>query len=346
MGPRMRRVVLSRQPLSKLAALLFGAAMVCLFMDEHGAASALLVLGYAGLCSEFQKYTGRLQFLVMLLLGTAIGVVLDIRYELLPLTTSAMLLSVAATVLRQAFMSRFTYVRFLYTEPLLLAAAIVCQVLAMNATSFTWDQWLAPFVPIAGAAMLTAGYVQDGITIRRKNRFGYRLQVGQPAPPIELPDQEGVMVKLSDYRGHHPVLLVFVRGDWCPGCHMMLRTYERRREEFLRKGVHVLAIGPDAIAVNKDMVSRFGVGYKLLSDDEQRVSRQFGVVYNNPLIEQGAEYAQGIPLPASFLVDKAGIIRYVSRPDRVGEFLDPELIFGVLGTLPNDAQDAWRGKRA
>ena len=79
---------------------------------------------------------------------------------------------------------------------------------------------------------------------------------------------------------------------------------------------------------------------------EQRVSRQFGVVYNNPLLEHGLDYAQGIPLPASFLVDKKGVIRYVSRPDRVGEFLNPELIFGVLESMPDTASEAWVQKRA
>jgi peroxiredoxin len=104
--------------------------------------------------------------------------------------------------------------------------------------------------------------------------------------------------------------------------------------------VHVLAIGPDDISVNKDMVQRIGVKFRMLSDDKQAVSGRYGVVYSNPVIEAGLDYAEGIPLPASFLVDAQGIVRYVSRPDRVGEFLDPELIFGVLEQLPK-VEAAW-----
>jgi predicted small lipoprotein YifL len=63
---------------------------------------------------------------------------------------------------------------------------------------------------------------------------------------------------------------------------------------------------------------------------------------DSAMIEKmGVDYAAGIPLPASFLVDKDGLVRYVSRPDRVGEFLDPELIFKVLNEIPEPGQVAW-----
>ena len=50
-------------------------------------------------------------------------------------------------------------------------------------------------------------------------------------------------------------------------------------------------------------------------------------------VKESHKYQEGIPLPASFLVDKNGIVRYTSRPDRVGEFLDPSKIFPVLEKL-------------
>lgn len=334
------------QPFTKLACILAATATAFAFVEQSAVVPVLLCMAYGALCIEFRTHTGYVQFILMVLVGAAIGLSLDMRYGSAPLTTTATVLSALATVLRQAFMQRFTYVRYLLFEPVLMILAIGCQVAAMVSTAFTWDLWLLPFLPIVSAGVLVANYAYDGMVMKRRTQFGYRIQVGQPAPAIELPDQDGTLVQLAAYRDLHPVLLIFVRGDWCPGCHMMLRTYERNREVFLRKGVHVLAIGPDSIDVNKDMVERLGVGYKLLSDHEQRVSRQFGVVYNNPLLEHGLDYAQGIPLPASFLVDKKGVIRYVSRPDRVGEFLNPELIFGVLESMPDTASEAWVQKRA
>ena len=123
---------------------------------------------------------------------------------------------------------------------------------------------------------------------------------------------------------------------------MMLRTYERNHEKFKARGIHVLGIGPDSVDVNKDMVERIGVGYDLLSDHEQTASKQYGVLYANPAIAITVDYAQGVPLPASFLLDVDGIVRYVSRPDRVGEFLDPHLIFTVLDQLPQAQLPIWK----
>jgi hypothetical protein len=38
--------------------------------------------------------------------------------------------------------------------------------------------------------------------------------VGQPAPDFTLPDAAGRPVRLADYRGKKPVVLVFYRGYW------------------------------------------------------------------------------------------------------------------------------------
>ena len=40
------------------------------------------------------------------------------------------------------------------------------------------------------------------------------LVVGQPAPDFTLPDATGRPVRLADYRGQKPVVLVFYRGYW------------------------------------------------------------------------------------------------------------------------------------
>ena len=43
---------------------------------------------------------------------------------------------------------------------------------------------------------------------------GSTLVVGQPAPDFTLADAAGTPVRLSDYRGQKPVVLVFYRGYW------------------------------------------------------------------------------------------------------------------------------------
>lgn len=328
-------------PITSLGLLLAGLSPVFFALGTLEVGTVLLFLAYGFTLLEFKKYTSDFQFAMIVGCGTAMGIALDLVHGEWPFLTASLLLASSATVVRQAFMQRFTYVNLLWVDTGLSLMALGLYALAILGTPFTWDLWLPPLLPLGFATGLTFSYVQDAQHMRKRTRFGYRVQVGKPAPDFTLPDQDGRPIALSSYRGRHPVLLIFVRGDWCPGCHMMLRTYERSREQFLAKGVHVLGIGPDNIAVNRDMVQRIGVGYRMLSDNGQEVSSQYGVVYANPIIELGVDYAQGIPLPASFLVDRDGIVRYVSRPDRVGEFLDPALIFRALNELPPEGIPVW-----
>ncbi len=328
-------------PFTTLGLLLAVVSPVFLWLQFRLIGVVLLFIAYGFTLLEFKKYTSRFQFAMLLITGTAMGLVLDARSGAWPWFTMALLLASVATIVRQAYMHHFTYVNLLWVDTSVALLAGGCYVLAIYGRPFAWDSWLPPLLHLGAALGLTFSYVQDAAHIRKRTRFGYKVKPGTEAPAFELPDQEGAPVSLADYRGKHPVLLIFVRGDWCPGCHMMLRTYERKRAVFLEKGVHVLAIGPDDISVNKDMVQRIGVKFRMLSDDKQAVSGRYGVVYSNPVIEAGLDYAEGIPLPASFLVDAQGIVRYVSRPDRVGEFLDPELIFNVLDQMPKVAEPAW-----
>lgn len=304
---------------------------------------ALLLLAIAnGLGQlDFQKYTGRYQFALILASGLCLGAALDVYAGTELVFTALMLLCAVALIVRQIFMQRITLVKFLWLEVALMSLAWALFATVAVDGPFQWETIALPMIGLLPATGLAVSYALDGRAIRRQVSQGYRIKVGVSAPEFELPDQEGRPVRLSDYRGY-PVLLVFIRGDWCPGCHMMLRTYEKGRERFLEKGVHVLGIGPDSIDVNKDMMERLGVGYRMLSDAGQQLSSQYGVVYSNPALETMIRYEDGIPLPASFLVDQDGIVRYVSRPDRVGEYLDPSLIFGVLEEMPVVREQIWK----
>ena len=295
-----------------------------------------VLLAFAQCCAlkEFKSYTSRFQFGMIVVSGVALGIMLDFRTGFHGAATGAMLLSALAIVLRQAYLPVFTYVRFRLMEPVLIALAGVLLLGNWTDGMFSWQADILPLANFGSACFLSVSYLQDTAKMKQHARNGYKVRTGMPAPDVVLPDQDGNSVRLADYRGKHPVLLIFVRGDWCPGCHMMLRTYERNHEKFKARGIHVLGIGPDSVDVNRDMVERIGVGYKLLSDVGQQTSKRYGVVYDNQALELMVDYAEGIPLPASFLVDIDGVVRYVSRPDHIGEFLDPTLIFGVLDQLP------------
>ncbi|MCX7606095.1 MAG: peroxiredoxin family protein [Bacteroidia bacterium] len=281
---------------------------------------------------DFQRFTGGLQYVAAfvgnLLLATAlIPVWKGSTYPALGLMISLLLFAVALTV-RQKFMHVFTYTRLLWVEPLLLLVGIGLLILIGKATGI-WP-WPAFLAAIPGL-VISAGYIQDAPYIAEGAAQGYAVKVGDEAPDFELPSTRGNLVRLSQFFPKNPVLLLFVRGDWCPGCHMMLRTYERHKERFYAKHVVILGIGPDPLGVNQAMIERLGVSFQMLSDETFSVIRRYGNSYKNEFLQKTmAGYEAGVPLPAAYLIDKKGIVRYISSSEYVGEFLDPTTIFPVL----------------
>jgi len=204
---------------------------------------------------------------------------------------------------------------------------IACYVIG-NLQNDSWIGWAA-LAPVMGSVVFGV-FVSLLPAIRMKAKAKKdTMPAGTPAPDFELMSDDGELVRLSDLRGEI-VLLVFVRGDWCPGCHIMLRAYQKSRARFAERGVLVLAIGPDPQGINRGMVEDLGLEYRLLADDTLATAKRYGLL---GLTAPGVKYEEGFPLPASFLVDREGVIRFTSDPERVGGVLTPDRVFDVLAAL-------------
>lgn len=320
-------------PSTTVAVALDLAALFGFFYGFYLLAAFLALVGYFSSIKEISKYTSWYQFSMVYISSVLLGLSLDFILTDFPLLTMAMFLSAFGSIGRINYFCKFSYTGRSWFEPLLFFSSVSIYIFA-NVRNFDhWEGWLLPMPVILFTGILGWGIVKDKRQLLTKAMGGYKVKLGKPANDFELPDQNGELVKLSDFRNKRHLLLVFVRGDWCPGCHMMLRTYEKNNAAFQKKNIYVLAIGPDPVGVNREMVEKLGVEFKVLSDAKQRTAMDYGVQlkeYDNRFAEK---YEEGIPLPASFLIDKQGIVRYVSRPDKVGQFLNPSLIFPVVEQL-------------
>ncbi|HEU4716680.1 MAG TPA: peroxiredoxin family protein, partial [Bacteroidia bacterium] len=198
-----------------------------------------------------------------------------------------------------------------------------------------WRGWVLPAVPMLFMSFILRGVIPEVLFFQRrsKTKKDSPAETGKPAPDFSLPDIEGKPVKLSDFRGKNHVLLVFVRGDWCPTCHIMIRMYEQNREKFLAKDIVTIGISPESTETNRAMMERLGWKNMLLADTKKEVAYKYGILFRENEKEKEAETNDGHALPASFLVDRSGVMRYMSRSDRAGEFLSPALIFPVVENL-------------
>ena len=57
-------------------------------------------------------------------------------------------------------------------------------------------------------------------------RHQRHVEAGEIAPDFNLTDQHGRLVRLSEQVTYGPVILLFVRGSWCPFSALALRSYQ------------------------------------------------------------------------------------------------------------------------
>ncbi|HET6992091.1 MAG TPA: redoxin domain-containing protein [Bacteroidia bacterium] len=326
---------MNKKPIYTLTGLVLGAAAIPLLLVTHWqlASGISALAGYIIAMKDFSKFTSRLQFFTQVFTGLMTGIALEYPFQHFPFLLLTMFFVTMATFGRIMFFRFFGYTGKTWFEIGTLLLAIGCHIAGNMFAHSDVISWTLPAPALIFGTIFVWGIIKDKKQLLSNTMKGYRVAIGMPAPPFSLPDQDEKPVSLSDFHGERHLLLIFVRGDWCPGCHMMLRTYQKEAERFKSKNIFVLSIGPDPVGVNREMVERLNLDFKVLSDEGQKTAMMYGVQleeYDNAFAEK---YEEGIPLPASFLVDKTGVVRYVSRPDKVGEFLNPSLIFPIIDKL-------------
>lgn len=147
------------------------------------------------------------------------------------------------------------------------------------------------------------------------------LAAGAPAPDFALPNAQGNLVRLSDYRGQ-PVVLVFYPLDWSPACSDQLSLYQMELDEFRQRGAALLAISVDSLYSHGAWAMLRGLDFPLLSDFQPKgqVARQYGVYRDG----------DGFSERALFIVDGDGIIRYAHVSPQLHHIPDIYELFAAL----------------
>ncbi len=306
-------------------------AAVAFFLKYYIVAAFLCWPAFALNGMEITSYASVFQFINFRLHTVFLGFITDttLGETYYPFTIALFLTSFAGTF-RLEFFKPFGLTQYYWVEIMGIAGQYGVYLYANLQHPGDWRGWILPVFPMAFMTFIGYHIILDAIRLNKKGASKLNAESGQKAIDFSLPDNKGGMVKLSDYKDKNHVLLLFLRGDWCPSCHIMTRIYEKNREKFAEKNVVTLGISPDDSNVNAEMISRLGLQNILLTDSDQTVTKQYGGRF---FTSPRATYAEGIPLPASVLVDKSGIIRYVSSPGKANEFLDPSHIFPIVAAL-------------
>ena len=129
------------------------------------------------------------------------------------------------------------------------------------------------------------------------------LTINTQAPDFTLPDQDGKVHSLSDYKGRK-VILYFYPKDNTSGCTKQACSFGDLFPHFREKGVEILGVSKDSVASHKKFQEKFNLPFTLLSDTEKTVIHAYDVWKEKTLY---GKKSFGV-VRTTYLIDENGII--------------------------------------
>ena len=149
------------------------------------------------------------------------------------------------------------------------------------------------------------------------------LEVGTKAPDFTLPDQNGDIHTLEEYRGKK-VILYFYPKDNTAGCTKQACGFAERYPQFLEKGAVVLGVSKDSVKSHKNFETKYTLPFTLLSDPDRQAIEAYDVWKEK---KNYGKVSMGI-VRTTYLIDENGII--VKAMDKVKAADNPQQMLEAL----------------
>ena len=127
--------------------------------------------------------------------------------------------------------------------------------------------------------------------------------VGQPAPDFALRSLQGENVRLSEHFGE--VVLINFWATWCGPCRQEMPLLDEIYGKYRRAGLVLFSVNLDEdenVAAAKEMAQTLKISYPVLVDVRKEVARAY----------------QTGTMPLTVLIDREGVVRYVSEGYKTG----------------------------
>ena len=130
------------------------------------------------------------------------------------------------------------------------------------------------------------------------------LNIGDKAPDFEGKDQNGNVVKLSDYRGKK-VILYFYPKDNTSGCTAQACNLRDNYSDLHQKGYEVIGVSTDSEKSHQNFISKHELPFTLIADTDKQLVEQYGVWQEKSMY--GRKYMG--TMRYTFVIDENGIIQ-------------------------------------
>jgi thioredoxin-dependent peroxiredoxin len=146
--------------------------------------------------------------------------------------------------------------------------------------------------------------------------------LGKPVPDFSLASTGGSTFRLSSTRGKK-LVLYFYPKDNTPGCTTQGADFRDRHKDFRRAGCEVFGISRDALKSHESFKSKMKFPFELLSDPDEAVCSQFGVMKQNNMY---GKKVRGIER-STFAIDEDGVLAREWRGVKVSGHVEEVLNF-------------------
>lgn len=149
------------------------------------------------------------------------------------------------------------------------------------------------------------------------------LQPGTKAPAFALPDQNGSIHTLEEFKGKK-IILYFYPKDNTSGCTKQACGYSERLPHFAEKGVEVIGVSKDSVASHKRFEEKHGLAFTILADPELEAIKAYDVWKEK---KSRGKVTMGV-VRTTYLIDEEGMI--IMANDKVKAADDPEKMLGEI----------------
>lgn len=148
------------------------------------------------------------------------------------------------------------------------------------------------------------------------------IMIGDSVSNFIANDIHDSIYSLSNALERGPVVLIFIRGQWCPFCNQHLSQVQDSLPLIYEKGASVVVISPEKSEFIKKTIEKTGAEFTILYDEGYKISDAFDVtfkpdsisrfMYNSllgaKLKEAHSDDSERLPIPATFIIGEDGKI--------------------------------------
>ncbi|MFF5982690.1 peroxiredoxin-like family protein [Streptomyces olindensis] len=172
------------------------------------------------------------------------------------------------------------------------------------------------------------------------------LTAGDKAPRFTLPSATGQTLSLDALLAEGPVVLTFYRGAWCPYCNIALRHFQQHHQAITARGARLVAVSPQIPDESLTLAEKHDLAFDVLSDLGSDTAKQYGLAFDLPddlaavygklgfdLQRVNAGHPRTLPLPATYVIDRDGVIRWAFVSTDYTTRAEPADILHLLDAL-------------